>query len=96
MVQIAYRAALPLDYCPDSGGPWFDAGELKALLKQERNLRFALDRKAAAMHSEKEPVSTRVDRRKTRRHRSAFCRYPISFYGPRSPWQGSMRCWVRR
>ncbi len=69
MVQIAYRGALALDYCPASGGLWFDAGELKALLEQERNVRFALDRKAAARHSEKEPAGTRVDRREARRHR---------------------------
>ena len=47
MAEITYPGGPHIDYCPRSGGLWFDAGELKALLDVEPGLRLNIDRKAS-------------------------------------------------
>ena len=47
MTGIAYPGGPAINYCPKSGGLWFDAGELKALLGAEPGLRLTLDAAAA-------------------------------------------------
>lgn len=46
MVEITWPGGAHINYCPGSGGLWFDASELKALLETESGLRLALDPKA--------------------------------------------------
>jgi heat shock protein HtpX len=48
MVEISYPGGHRLDYCPKSGGLWFDTGELPALLADEPNLKFTLDQATLA------------------------------------------------
>jgi Zn-dependent protease with chaperone function/Zn-finger nucleic acid-binding protein len=45
MVEVTYPDGPRFDYCPDSGGLWFDSRELKALLDQDKNIRLQVDRK---------------------------------------------------
>lgn len=44
MTEITYPGGLTLEYCPRSGGLWFDAGQLHDLLEGERGLHMAYDR----------------------------------------------------
>ncbi len=44
MVAITYPGGPRIDYCPRSGGLWFDAGELEAFLACEREVRIEPDR----------------------------------------------------
>ncbi len=48
MEEITYGGGHRLDYCPASGGLWFDAGELKAMLGEDKHLKLDVDGKAAA------------------------------------------------
>ena len=47
MVEITYPGGLNLEYCTQSGGLWFDAGQLQALLEGERGLNLSYDRRIA-------------------------------------------------
>ncbi len=49
MTEIVYPGGPRIDRCPRSGGLWFDAGELKALLGVEPGIRLAIDRTAASI-----------------------------------------------
>lgn len=49
MAEITYPGGPTVDYCPASGGLWFDAGELKALLGAEPGLSLAVDRTASTI-----------------------------------------------
>ena len=47
MTEITYPGGPTLEYCPRSGGLWFDASQLHALLEGERGLRVTYDRRVA-------------------------------------------------
>jgi len=49
MFEFAYPGGPRIDFCPDSGGLWFDAGELKRLLESDRSVNMTLD-KATLSH----------------------------------------------
>ena len=49
MVEIAYPDGPRIDRCPRSGGLWFDARELKALLGAEPGIRITIDRAASSI-----------------------------------------------
>jgi len=48
MFEFPYPGGPHIDFCPDSGGLWFDAGELKSLLEVERTLQVDLDKQVVA------------------------------------------------
>ena len=48
MEVISYPGGPQLNHCPDSGGLWFDGGELRSILKAERSLNLDLDPASAA------------------------------------------------
>lgn len=52
MAEIAYPGGLRIDYCAQSGGLWFDAGEHKSLLEQEPNIRIVFDRHIVELPTE--------------------------------------------
>ncbi|MCH7555252.1 MAG: zf-TFIIB domain-containing protein [Proteobacteria bacterium] len=48
MTEIAYPGGPEINYCPKSGGLWFDADELKAMLGAEPGIRLTIDAAAAS------------------------------------------------
>ena len=63
MSDIPYPGGPHINYCPQSGGLWFNAGELQSLLAQERNIRLTFDRKTTARQTAKSPSGRRTDSR---------------------------------
>jgi Zn-dependent protease with chaperone function len=47
MEEFTYEGGARIDYCTESGGLWFDAKELRALLERERGLHLRYDRGAS-------------------------------------------------
>jgi heat shock protein HtpX len=68
MVEITWPDGPHIDYCPRSGGLWFGASELKALLETESGVRLALDPKGGAARPSVIPVTEGKDDREARRH----------------------------
>lgn len=64
MLELVYWGGVRLDYCPTSGGLWFDAGELKALVEHERNVSLALD--AGLVNADKKTTTSKRKRRSGR------------------------------
>ncbi len=72
MMEISYPGGPGIDFCPHSGGLWFDAGELKTLLAMEKALKIQIvpspppTTPRAPASGEAEPIKT--SRNETIRH----------------------------
>ncbi|UCG78890.1 MAG: M48 family metalloprotease [Nitrospirota bacterium] len=62
MIEFRYPGGPLIDYDTESGGLWFDAGELRALLNSEANMKMNLDR-ATVGSSGKAGMSDNLKRR---------------------------------
>ncbi len=85
MMELTYPGGPHIDFCPHSGGLWFGASELKAILNIEKNLKFQVDKNSAAAPAvarEAEDIRPGTDRREILRHhkiKSGFLPLPNLF-----------------
>ena len=88
MQQIQYDNSISLDYCPSSGGLWFDDHELKALIHHEKNIKLSLENEQNIHNAYSEPAVQRrknqtsyhhSDRQRHRALRSGLLKLPNLF-----------------
>lgn len=72
MLELTYPQGPQFDFCQDSGGLWFDANELDALLETERDLRMAFAHNGMDASSHDQPTQAKASTPQPRRFHDGF------------------------